>query len=101
MFFGPFRREILDEAFRLTLSVGTIGLPAFQWILYRKCTRGRHFAFLTAMLVALSLPAVWLALNVVRFYTYNAAVEHADSVEAFIHWLVIRVQDGLIWVGLM
>jgi hypothetical protein len=103
MFFGRLRfgREMLDEAIRLTLSVGIIALLAFQWILYRKSTSGRHFAFLTAMLVALSLPAVWLAINVVRFYTYNASVEHADSVEASIHWLAIRVQDGLIWVGLM
>ena len=92
---------MVDEAIRLTLSIGTIALLAFQWILYRKSTDGRHFAFLTATLVALSLPTVWLAINVIRFYTYNASVEHTDSVEASIHWLAIRIQDGLIWVGLM
>lgn len=100
-FFGSFRREVLDEVVRLILSAASIALLAFQWVLYRKNTGGRHFAFLSAMLIVLSLPAVWLALNFIRFYTYNAAVEHADSVEASIHWLVICVQDGLIWVGLM
>lgn len=92
---GGFRREILDEGIRLAVSLITIALLSWQWVLYRKTTSGTHFAFLAAVLATLSLPAVWLALNVIRFYTYDG--DNTDSLAGSVHHLVIRVQEGLVW----
>lgn len=97
MYFGDFHQEVLHGVSRLIVSLSTVALLSVQWVLYRRNTGGLHLAFLTAVLFVLSLPAVWLALNVVRSYTYNDAVEHTETIAASIHFVVIRVQDGLIW----
>jgi hypothetical protein len=75
------------------LAVGSIALILYQWLTYRKTTSGALFVFLSLIVAANGLASVWLALNVVRFYTYNP-----DSEQAWAwHMVVVRIQVALVW----
>lgn len=63
-----------------------------QWLTYRRAIKGAHFAFLASVVAGFGLANLWLALNVVRFYTYDA--ESGSK----IHVVIIRVQDALVWI---
>jgi hypothetical protein len=96
---GGFRSEALDEGFRLIVALVGVGLLAYQWQIYRKNIGGIHLAFLSAVLFALSVPAIWLGLNVVRFYSY--AADNPDSTSGWIHEQIIHVQETLVWLGVV
>jgi hypothetical protein len=65
----------------------------YQWLAYRKSTAGAQFVFLTLIVAGFGLSFVWLALNVVRFYTYGHEFDGMGLWYAY----VIRTQDILLW----
>jgi hypothetical protein len=81
-----------SEIVRAVVAVVCIALMVVQWLIYRKATTGELFAFLSVIAGGFGLANLWLLLNVVRFYTYDA-----DSGSG-VHFLVIRIQDALLWV---
>jgi hypothetical protein len=65
----------------------------YQLLTYRRTWSGARFTFLSLIAGGVGLVSVWLALNVVRFYTYDPESERIWSW----HELVIGVQDSLLW----
>jgi hypothetical protein len=82
-----------SEIVRASVAIGGIALMVYQWRTYRKTSNGAQLVFLSLIVAGFGLASVWLALNVVRFYTYNPESAHLWAW----HMLVIRVQDALIW----
>jgi hypothetical protein len=85
------------EVLRLLVSVASLVLLMCQWSIYRKSCVGLHLTFITTLLVTFCIPCFWLALNVVRFYTYDG--DNPDSTRGWIHSNVIRTQGTIAWVG--
>lgn len=85
-----FRSEIV----RAVVAVGCIGLMVYQWLTYRKTISGSNFILLSLVIAGVTLASLWLALNVVRFYTYDP---ESGRTWAW-HSLVIRIQTPLAWV---
>ena len=79
-----------SEIVRAVVAVGCMGLMVYQWLTYRKTTSGSNFMLLS-LVAGVTLASLWLALNVVRFYTYDP---ESDRAWAW-HTLVIRVQTPL------
>ena len=75
------------------MTVGSIALMFYQWLTYRKTSSGAQLVFLSLIVAGYGLASLWLALNVVRFYTYNPESAHLWAS----HMFVIRVQDALVW----
>jgi hypothetical protein len=86
-----FSRLLTSEVLKEVLAIACIALMLYQWQVYRRSVRGALFAFLSLVVAGLTLASMWLALNVVRSYTYNGE-------SGFIYGLVVRIQDGLVWV---
>ena len=88
-----------SEPLRLIVSIATITLLYLQWLLFRRRSTGLHLVFLTVGTVVLSIPAIWLALNVARFCAYSA--DMTDSVSGKVYSVVVRAQDILVWIGVV
>ena len=86
-----FFRLLGPEVLRAALAVGCIALMLHQWKVYWRSASGARFVFLSLVVAGLTLASLWLALNVVRFYTY-------DGESGRLYGFVVRVQDGLAWV---
>jgi hypothetical protein len=80
-----------SEIIRAVVALICMALMVVQWLIHRKATSGADFAFLSLVVAGFSLINLWLALNVVRFYTYDA-----DSGRG-VHMTIIRIQDSLVW----
>jgi hypothetical protein len=65
----------------------------YQSLTYRRTWSGARLIFLSLIAGDVGLGSAWLALNVVRFYTYEPESERIWSW----HELVIRVQNSLLW----
>ena len=87
LFFGLLGPEV----FRAALAVACIALMLHQWKVYRRSASGARFVFLSLVVAGLTLASLWLALNVVRFYTY-------DGESRRFYGFVVRIQNGLVWV---
>jgi hypothetical protein len=88
LFSGLLASEVLREV----LAIACIALMMYQWQVYRRSASGVRFVFLSLVVVGLILASLWLALNVVRFYTYDG-----DGGPGRIHSLVVGVQEYLVW----
>ena len=88
-----------SEVLRLLVSIASLALLTYQRRILRRNCAGLHLTFLTTLLVSVSIPCFWLALNVVRFYTYNAAADRPYSTGGWIYFYVVRAQDIIAWVG--
>jgi hypothetical protein len=82
-----------SEIVRAAVAIGCIALMLYQWLTYRRSDSGAQLVFLSLIVAGFGLASVWLALNVVRFYTYNPESDHTWAW----HMLVVRVQDVLVW----
>ena len=83
-----------SELVRASVAAGCIALMVYQWLTYRKTSSGaQQLVFRSLIVAGYGLASIWLALNVVRFYTYNP---ESARVWAW-HILVIRVQYALVW----
>lgn len=82
-----------SEVLRAALAVACIALMVYQWLAYRKTSTGAQLFFLSLIVAGFGLSSVWLALNVVRFYTYG----HESDGMGLWHVYVIRTQDILLW----
>ena len=104
LFAGLLRSEIV----RAVLAVGCTGLMIFQWLIYRKTDRGTQLLFLSLVVTTLGLSAVWLVLNVVRFYTYDPESPQTWSwhtliadVQEIIEWTVVALASVVFLWGLL
>ena len=87
-----------SEIVRAVVAIASICLMIYQWFTYRKTIRGSNFTLLSLVVAGVSLASLWLALNVVRFCTYDP---ESERIWAW-HTLVIRIQTPLVWaVGLL
>jgi hypothetical protein len=86
-----FSRLLTSDVLKGVLAIACIALMAYQWQVYRRSVRGARFVFLSLVVTGLTLASMWLALNVVRVYTY-------DGESGLIYGSVVRIQDGLVWV---
>jgi hypothetical protein len=76
------------------VSILCIALLGHSWLTQRRYVRNRQeLVFLTLVLSLPGLAAVWLGLNVIRFYSYNP-----DSPPSGYYW-VIPSQDAVWWLG--
>ncbi len=73
------------------LAITCIPLMLYQWQVYRRSARGARFVFLSLVVAGLTLASAWLALNVVRGYTYDG--DHPGGIYG---WVVL-IQDVLVW----
>jgi hypothetical protein len=71
-----------------------MGLMLYQWLTYRRTSSGARLVFQSLIVAGFSLASVWLALNVVRFYTYNP---ESERIWAW-HGVVAQIQEALLWV---
>jgi len=83
-----------SEIVRAVVAVGCMGLMVYQWLTYRKTISGSNFMLLSLVVAGVTLASLWLALNVVRFFTYDP---ENDRTWAWHTW-VIRIQTPLAWV---
>jgi|ERR1700722_2604992 hypothetical protein len=90
LFFAGF---LHSEIVRASVAVGCIALMVYQWLTYRKTSSGAQLVFLSLIVAGYGLASLWLALNVVLFYTYNPESAHVWASHIF----VSRVQYALIW----
>ncbi len=90
-------RAFNSEVFRLLVSIASLTLLTYQWRTFRKSYAGLHLTFLTTVLASFSVPCLWLALNVIRFYTY--VPDNPYSTRGWIYFHVVRAQDIILWVG--
>jgi hypothetical protein len=81
-----------SEVLRTAAAVACIALMLYQWLAYRKTSTRAQFVFLSFVVAAFGLSSVWLALNVVRFYTYG----HESDGMGLWHVYVIHTQDILL-----
>lgn len=88
LFAGLFQSELL----RAAVAVFCIVLMLYQWRRYRSTTSGARLIFLSLIVAGFALSFVWLALNVIRFYTY------VGEPGPVLHVFVVRVQESLVWV---
>jgi hypothetical protein len=65
-------------------------LMLYQWRVYRRSFFGARLIFLSLVVAGLTLASMWIALNVVRVYTY-------DGESGIVYGTVVRLQDGLVW----
>jgi hypothetical protein len=86
LFFRLLTSEILKEV----LAIACIALMLYQWRVYRRSVHGARFVFLSLVVTGLTLASMWIALNVVRVYTY-------DGESGIVYGTVVRLQDGLVW----
>ena len=86
-----FFRLLGPEILRAALAVACIALMLRQWKVYRRSASGARFVFLSLVVAGLTLASLWLALNVVRFYTY-------DGESGGLYGFVVHIQDGVVWV---
>jgi len=82
-----------SEVLRAAVAVACIALMLYQWLAYRKTSTGARFVLLSLIVAGFGLSSVWLALNVVRFYTYG----HESAGMGLWHVYVIHAQDILLW----
>jgi hypothetical protein len=83
-----------SEIVRAVVAIGCMGLMVYQWVTYHKTISGSNFTLLSLVVSGVTLASLWLALNVVRFYTYDP-----ESARTWAwHTLVIRIQTPLSWV---
>lgn len=82
-----------SEIVRAIIAVGCFALMIYQWIAYRRTYRGSKLVFVSLIVGGFALSSIWLALNVVRFYTYG----HESDSLGMLYSLVVRVQNALIW----
>ena len=87
LFFRLLTSEILKEV----LAIACIALMLYQWRVYCRSVHGARFVFLSLVVTGLTLASMWIALNVVRVYTY-------DGESGLVYGTVVRIQDGLVWV---
>jgi hypothetical protein len=85
-----------SEIVRGGVAVVCIALMLYQWQTYRKTSRGGHFVLLSLVVVGVELVSLWLAPNVVRFYTYGRGVD-AEGAWGTLYMCVVRTQDVLVW----
>ena len=90
-------RAFNSEVFRLLVSIASLFLLTYQWRTFRKGYAGLHLTFLTTVLVSFSVPCLWLALNVIRFYTYDP--DNPYSTRGWVYSHVVRAQDIILWAG--
>jgi hypothetical protein len=83
-----------SEIVRASIAFACMGLMLYQWLTYRRTSSGARLVFQSLIVAGFSLASLWLALNVVRFYTYNP---ESEPVWVW-HGLVARIQDALVWV---
>ena len=95
LLFGGF---LQSEIVRAVIAVGCFVLMIYQWMSYRKTYRGLTLVFVSLIVAGFALASIWLALNVVRFYTYG----HESDNLGMLYSTVVRVQGILIWpIGLL
>jgi hypothetical protein len=82
-----------SEVLRAAVAVACIALMLHQWLTYRETSAGAEFVFLSLVVAGFGLSSVWLALNVIRFYTYG---HESDGIGLW-HIYVIHAQDILLW----
>ena len=82
-----------DETVRAIVAVGSILLMIYQYLVYRKASKGSRLVFLTIFPLEVGLLSAWLALNVARAYTYEP---ETASTWAW-HERLIDLQDLLSW----
>lgn len=82
-----------SEIARAVIAIGCLALMIYQWMRYRRTYRGSKLVFLSLIVAGFALASIWLALNVVRFYTYG----HDSDSLGMLHFSIVRVQGVLIW----
>ena len=82
-----------SEIARAVIAVGCLALMIYQWMAYRKTYSGSKLVFVSLIVAGFALASIWLALNVVRFYTYG----HESDSLGMLYFSVVRVQSVLIW----
>jgi hypothetical protein len=60
-----------SEIVRLLLALTCMSLMVLEWVIYRKTIVGSQFLLLYLIVAWFTLTSLWLALNVLRYYTYN------------------------------
>lgn len=88
-----FTGYLQSEVLRAAVAIACIALMLYQWLAYRKTSTGARFVFLSLIVAGFGLSSVWLALNVVRFYTYG----YESHGMGLWHGYVIHAQDILLW----
>jgi hypothetical protein len=83
-----------SEPVRAIAVVGSISLMIYQYVVYRRTSRGSRRVFLSLLPAEVGLVSAWLALNVARFYTYDPETPRTWAW----HERLIRTQDFLGWV---
>jgi hypothetical protein len=81
---------VQSEPLRGVISIACTGLAVYQWTIY---TKRQEFSLPGLVLLTLATVSIWLALNVVRHYTYP---RHSMEI---LRWygLVVRVQAVMMW----
>jgi hypothetical protein len=82
---------IRSEVLRAVLASACLALMFYQWRMYHRTESGARLVFLSLVVAGITLTSAWLALNVVRFYTY-------DGGSGRVYGFVVRVQDTLVWM---
>jgi len=78
-----------------------MGLLVQSWFVQRRYASNARRLWLSSLALCLPwLAAMWLGLNVIRFYTYNGAIEHVGT-QMNVYGAVIRIQYGLQWCALV
>lgn len=88
-----FGGALQSEIPRAAIAVGCLALMIYQWTAYRKTYSGSKLVFVSLIVAGFALASIWLALNVVRFYTYG----HESDNLGVLYSSVVRIQRVLIW----
>ena len=89
-----------DEVTRAVLSVVCLALLVHSWFMQRRYAQSRwRLAFWTLFLSLVALGPLWLGLNVVRFYSYDVAVDYQRNSALWYHnlyWYVVEWQGRIV-----
>ncbi len=85
-----------DVVLQAILSVICLALFVHSWFMQRRYTQNKwRLSFFTLLLIFFALVPLWLGLNVIRNYSYNAGVEQMYSLYSD----VVILQDAIVWLA--
>jgi hypothetical protein len=67
----------------------------------RRISDIRMRSLIRMLLGELALLFTWFALNIVRVYTYESAVEGPDSSGRTAYWFVVSIQPYIVWMAIV
>jgi hypothetical protein len=89
--FLPLAGGLRSEPLRAVFAVACVALAVYQFFLYRTKGVATRYISLSLIVLGFAIASVWLALNVVRYYTYDPVSQHS------IYTSVVGTQEILLW----